>query len=68
MTLRELMAEVQHLPPETLICAAEIEEAFGINVAAVEFIENARIESRKPDGREAVELGNGSDKVLVIRW
>lgn len=68
MTLRELMAMVEHLPPDTLVCTAEIDEAFGINVAKAEVIDNAKIRGRKPDGTEAIELGNGGDSVVVIRW
>jgi hypothetical protein len=59
---------VKDLPPDTLVCAAETDEAFAANIAGVETVENARIESRKPDGTEAVELANGNDKVVVIRW
>ncbi|PAQ10865.1 sugar phosphorylase [Mesorhizobium temperatum] len=68
MRLRELMDQVKNLPPDTLVCAAEIDEAFGANIAGIETIDSARIESRKPDGTEAVELANGNDKVVVIRW
>ncbi|WP_244602685.1 sugar phosphorylase [Mesorhizobium delmotii] len=56
------------MPPDTLVCAAEIDEAFAVNIAGIETVESARIESRKPDGIEAVELANGNDKVVVIRW
>jgi hypothetical protein len=68
MKLRELMDQVKDLPPDTLVCAAETDEAFGVNIAGIETVENARIESRKPDGTEAVELANGNEKVVVIRW
>ena len=68
MTLRELLEKVKDLPPETLVCAAEVDEAFGANVAGIDIVDNAAIGSRKADGRESVELGNGRDKALVIRW
>ncbi|TJX01947.1 MAG: sugar phosphorylase [Mesorhizobium sp.] len=68
MKLRELIDQVKDLPPDTLVCAAEIDEAFAANVAGIETVEGARIESRKPDGTEAVELANGNDRVVVIRW
>ena len=35
MTLRELMEQIKDLPPDTLVCAAEVDEAFGANVAGV---------------------------------
>ncbi|UVC14422.1 sugar phosphorylase [Mesorhizobium onobrychidis] len=68
MKLRELMDQVKDMTPDTLVCAAEIDEAFAANIAGIETAESARIESRKPDGTEAVELANGNDKVVVIRW
>jgi hypothetical protein len=68
MTLRELLEEVKDLPPETLVCAAEVDEAFGMNLAEVEIVDDARIGSRKPDGAEAIQLDGGTDKVVVIRW
>jgi type IV secretory pathway TrbF-like protein len=68
MKLRELLDQVRDLPPDTLVCAAEIDEAFATNVATAEVVEGARIESRKPNGVEAVELANGTETVIVIRW
>ncbi|MER9944092.1 sugar phosphorylase [Mesorhizobium sp. M0092] len=68
MKLRELLDRVKDLPPDTLVCVAEIDEAFGVNVAVVESIDDAKIKGRKPEGTEAVELGNGTEKVVVIRW
>jgi hypothetical protein len=68
MTLRELLKQVEDLPPDTLVCTAEIDEAFGVNPATVEIVDDARIGSRKPDGTEAVQLDGGTDKVVVIRW
>ncbi|MER9326684.1 sugar phosphorylase [Mesorhizobium sp. M0152] len=68
MMLRELMKQVENLPPETLVCTAEVDEVFGVNPAGVEVVNNARIGSRKSDGTEAVQLDGGSDKVIVIRW
>lgn len=68
MTLRELLAKVEGLPPDTPVCTAEIDEAFGINIADLEVVEDANVGGRKPDGKEAIELGNGNQRVLVIRW
>lgn len=68
MTVRELMDQMKNFPPETVVCAAEIDEAFGVNIDSVEFVEKARIGSRKADGTEAIDLNNGNERVLVIRW
>ena len=67
-TLRDLLKQVENLPPDTRVCVAEIDEAFAANIARVEIIEGARVQSRVADGVEAVELANGSERVVVIRW
>lgn len=67
MTLGEFLSKVKDLPPETLLCAAEIEEAFGLNIAAVDVIEDARPLRDAADGREAVELANGDQRAIVLR-
>jgi len=66
--VREFLEQLKDLPPETRICVAELDEAFAANIAEIDVIENARIQSRQADGHEAVELGNGGETVVVIRW
>jgi hypothetical protein len=68
MTLGEFLDRVKDLPSDALVCAAEVDEAFGMNIAAVEVVDNATVESSAPDGTESVQLENGSETVVVIRW
>ena len=68
LTLREFLKQVENLPPDTLVCVAEVDEAFAANVVEVEIVEDAKAQNRKAEGAEAVELGNGSQRVVVIRW
>lgn len=67
-TLRAFLKTVENLPPDTLLCVAEVDEAFAAHVADVEIIDDAREQGRKAEGTEAVELGNGNRTVVVIRW
>ncbi|KAB0265139.1 sugar phosphorylase [Microvirga brassicacearum] len=67
-TLRDFLKRVETLPPDTLLCVAELDEAFAANVAEVEVIENAKAQSTGTDGTEAIELENGNQTVIVIRW
>jgi hypothetical protein len=67
-TLRDFLKQVENLPPDTLLCVAEVDEAFAANVVEVEIVENAKAQNRKAEGTEAVELANGSETVVVIRW
>ncbi len=67
-TLREILKQVENLPPETLLGVAEVDEAFAANVVEVEIVENAKAQNTKAEGVEAVELANGSQRVVVIRW
>ncbi|MBJ6124178.1 sugar phosphorylase [Microvirga splendida] len=67
-TLRDFLKQVENLPPDTLLCVAEVDEAFAAHVAEIEIIEDAKPQNRKAEGTEAVELGNGKERVVVIRW
>jgi len=67
-TLRDFLKKVENLPPDTLLCVAEVDEAFAAHVEEFEIIENAKKPNRKSESLEAVELGNGNQTVLVIRW
>jgi hypothetical protein len=67
-TLRDFLKKVENLPPDTLICVAEVDEAFAAHVEELEIVENAKKPNRKSESLEAVELGNGNQTVLVIRW
>ncbi len=67
-TLREFLKKVEKLPPDTLLCVAEVDEAFANDVAEIEIVDNAKAQRQKTAGPEAVELGNGNQKVVVIRW
>ena len=68
MTLQEFLDQVKDLPPETQMCVAEVDEAFAMNLAGLELVRNAKLQSETADGTEAVELGNGEETVLVARW
>ena len=68
MTLGEFLSKVKDLPPETLLCVAEVDEAFAANIAAIEPIEDAKAQSKKADGTESIELANGTEKAVIIRW
>ena len=55
MKLRDFLDQVKDLPADTLLCTAEIDEAFAMNAASVEVIQSANPQSKTADGTEAVE-------------
>ncbi|KLK91980.1 sugar phosphorylase [Microvirga vignae] len=67
-TLRDFLKAVENLPPDTLLCVAEVDEAFASHVEEFEIVENAKLQNKKSESSEAVELGNGNQTVVVIRW
>jgi hypothetical protein len=67
-TLRDFLKIVEKLPPDTVLCVAEVDEAFAAHVEEFEIIEDAKQQNSKPGDTEAVELGNGRQTVVVIRW
>ena len=68
MTLQDFMDRVKDLPPETPLCVAEVDEASAMNVAGVEVVRDAKMQSDEADGTETVELGSGQDTILLVRW
>lgn len=68
MTVGDLMEKLKGVRPDTRVCTAEVDEAFGMNIADIEIVEQASVTSREADGKEAVELGNGKERVVVLRW
>jgi type IV secretory pathway TrbF-like protein len=68
MKLADFLKQVESLDPETILCVAEVDEAFGAEVASVEIIDNARQRSDQAFEQEAIELANGDRKAVVLRW
>lgn len=68
ITVGQLRDRLKDLPPHTPVCVAELEEAFANNVAGIDIVPDARMQRPDADAAEAVELANGSDSVLVLRW
>jgi len=66
--VRELAERLKDLPQDAPICVAEIDEAFAADVAAIELVENARTGMQQDHRPETVELAEGNEKVVVIRW
>jgi hypothetical protein len=68
MKLGDFLKKVQGLNPDTILCVAEVDEAFGSEIQDVEILDNARQRSPEAADMEAIELGNGNEKAVVIRW
>ena len=68
MKLGDFLTKVEGLDPDTILCVAETDEAFGSEIQEVEILGNARQRSPEAADMEAIELANGRDKAVVIRW
>jgi len=68
MKLGDFLKKVEGLAPDTILCVAEIDEAFGSEIQDVEILDNARQRSPEAADMEAIELANGNEKAVVIRW
>jgi hypothetical protein len=66
--VRELVEKLKDLPQDAPIFVAEVDEAFAADIISVDLVENARTGMRKDNRPEAVELAEGNEKVIVIRW
>jgi hypothetical protein len=68
MKLGDFLKKVEGMDPDTILCVAEVDEAFGSEIEEVEILDNARQRSPDAADMEAIELGNGDQKAVVIRW
>jgi hypothetical protein len=68
MKLGDFIKQVEGLDPNTILCVAETDEAFGSEIQDVEILDNARQRSPEAAEMEAIELGSGNEKAVVIRW
>ena len=68
MKLGDFLKKVEGLDPDTILCVAEIDEAFGSEIQDVEILDNARQRNPEAADMEAIELANGNEKAVVIRW
>jgi hypothetical protein len=68
MKLGDFLKTVEGMDPDTILCVAEVDEAFGSEIQEVEILDNARQRSPDAADMEAIELGNGNEKAVVIRW
>jgi hypothetical protein len=68
MKLGDFLRKVEGLDPGTILCVAEVDEAFGSEIEDVEILDSARQRSPDAADMEAVELANGDQKAIVIRW
>jgi len=68
MKLGDFLTKVEGLDPDTILCVAETDEAFFSEIQEVEILGNARQRSPEAADMEAIELANGNQKAVVIRW
>ena len=68
MKLGDFLKKVEGLDPDTILCVAEVDEAFGSEIEDVEILDSARQRSADAADMEAVELANGDQRAIVIRW
>jgi hypothetical protein len=68
MKLGDFLKKVEGLDPNTILCVAEVDEAFGSEIEDVEILDSARQRSPEAADMEAIELGNGDQKAVVLRW
>ena len=68
MTLGEFRTQTKDLDDQVVLTVAEVDEVASINITAVEIVADAKVLNRKADGQEAVEIGSGSQKAVVLRF
>ena len=68
MNLGEFRKRTKDLDDQVVITVAEVDEVASINITAVDVVDDAKVVNPKADGQEAVEIGSGSQKAVVLRY
>ena len=68
MKLGDFRKQTKDLADDVLLSIAEIDEVAAMNVTAVDIVEDANVRDRKAEGQEAVDLGGGKQKAVVLRF
>jgi hypothetical protein len=68
MKLGDFLKKVEGMDPDTILCVSEVDEAFASEIAQVDIVEDARQRSPDADDQEAIELANGTQTAVVLRW
>ena len=68
MKLGEFRKHTKDLDDNVVLAVAETDEMGAMNIAEVEIVEDAKIRDSKASGHEAVDLGEGKQKAVVLRF
>ncbi len=68
MNLGDFRKQTKDLDDQVILTVAEVDEVASINITAIEVVDDAKVQNRKADGHEAVDLGPGSQKAIVLRF
>ena len=68
MNLGEFRKRTKDLDDQVVITVAEVDEFAAINVTTIDIVDDAKVLNPKADGQEAVEIGSGSQKAVVLRY
>lgn len=68
MKLGDFRKHTKDLDDNVVLAVAEQDEMGAMNIADVEIVEDAKVRDRKATGHEAVDLGEGKQQAIILRF
>ncbi len=68
MKLGDFRKHTKDLDDSVILAVAEQDEMGAMNIAEIEVVKDAKVRDRKATGQEAVDLGEGNQQAVVLRF
>ncbi len=68
MKLGDFRKKTKDLDDGVILAIAEVDEAAAMNIRDVEIVEDASVQDRRAEGKEAIDLDGGKQKAVVLRY
>ncbi len=68
MKLGDFRKQTRDLGDDVILSIAEVDEAAAMNIREIEIVEDAAVQNRKAEGKEAIDLDGGRQTTIVLRY
>ena len=68
MKLGDFRKQTKDLGDDVILSIAEVDEAAAMNIRDIEIVDDAAVQDRKAEGKEAIDLDGGRQKTIVLRY
>ena len=68
MKLGDFRKRTKDLDDSVILSVAEVDEAAAMNIREIEVVEDATVQDRRAEGKEAIDLDGGKQTTVVLRY